>query len=145
VELPHINCTSDHRWTYPSCGQQSRVCGSTLTTNSPLFQLLHTIYCVPLLTAPQIVFTPLRCISYTILTGYAVALLVQALRCMPEGRGCDSRWGHWDFSLNYSFRQHCGPGVDSASNSNEYQNKGGRNVGVKALSRNSGSLKLLEL
>ena len=44
VELPHINCASDHRWTYPSCGQQSRFCGSTHTTNSPSIQLLHTIY-----------------------------------------------------------------------------------------------------
>jgi hypothetical protein len=38
-----------------------------------------------------------------------------------EGRGCDSRWGHWDFSLTYSFRPHYDPGVDSACNRNEYQ------------------------
>jgi hypothetical protein len=25
--------------------------------------------------------------------------LVEALRCQPEGRGFDSRWGHWNFSL----------------------------------------------
>jgi hypothetical protein len=43
--------------------------------------------------------------------GYAVAQFVQALRYKPEGRGFDSR----------SFRLHCGPGVDSASNRNEYQ------------------------
>jgi hypothetical protein len=37
-----------------------------------------------------------------------------------EGRGFDSRWWHWNFSLT-SLRSHSGPGVDSASNKNEYQ------------------------
>ena len=40
---------------------------------------------------------------------------------MSEGRGFDSRWCHRNFSLTYSFRPHCVPGVDSASNRNEYQ------------------------
>jgi hypothetical protein len=31
--------------------------------------------------------------------GHAVALLVEALRYKPQGRGFDSRWGHWNFSL----------------------------------------------
>jgi hypothetical protein len=31
--------------------------------------------------------------------GYAVALLVEALRYKPEGRGFDSRWSHWNFSV----------------------------------------------
>jgi hypothetical protein len=31
---------------------------------------------------------------------HAVAQLAEALRYKPEGRGFDSRWGHWDFSLN---------------------------------------------
>jgi len=39
----------------------------------------------------------------------------------PEGRGFDSRWCHWNFSLTYSFQPHYGTGVDSASNRNEYQ------------------------
>ena len=30
---------------------------------------------------------------------YAVAQLVEALRYKPEGRGLDSRWCHWNFSL----------------------------------------------
>jgi len=38
-----------------------------------------------------------------------MAQLVEALRYKPEGRGFDSRWCHY------------GPGVDSASNRNEYQ------------------------
>jgi hypothetical protein len=30
--------------------------------------------------------------------------LFEALRYKPEGRGFDSRWYHWNFSLTYSFR-----------------------------------------
>jgi hypothetical protein len=47
--------------------------------------------------------------------------LVEALRYKPEGRGFDSRWFHWNFSLTYFFQPHYGPGFDSASNRNEYQ------------------------
>jgi hypothetical protein len=47
--------------------------------------------------------------------------LVEALRYKSEGRGFYSRWCHWNFSLTYSFQPHYGPGVDSASNRNEYQ------------------------
>jgi len=53
--------------------------------------------------------------------GYAVAQLVEALRLKPEGRGFDSRWCQWNFSLTQPFQPHCGPGDDSASNRNEYQ------------------------
>ena len=38
-----------------------------------------------------------------------------------EGLWFDSGWCHWNFSLTQSFRSHYGPGVDSASNRNEYQ------------------------
>jgi len=31
--------------------------------------------------------------------GHALAQLVEALRYRPEGRGLDSRWSHWNFSL----------------------------------------------
>ena len=31
--------------------------------------------------------------------GYAVAQLVEVLRYKAEGRGFDSRWCHWNFSL----------------------------------------------
>jgi hypothetical protein len=53
--------------------------------------------------------------------GHAVAQLVEALRYKSEGRGFDSLWCNWNFSLTYPFRSHCGPGVDSAANGNEYQ------------------------
>ena len=33
------------------------------------------------------------------LGAYAVAQLVEALCYNPEGRGFDSRWRHWNFSL----------------------------------------------
>ena len=73
-----------------------------------------------------------------ILLGHAVAQLVDALRYKPEGRGFDYRWYHWNFLLTPPFRPHCGFGVDSASNRNEYQEyflrgKGGRRVGLTTL------------
>ena len=67
-------------------------------------------------------------IKYTV-EKHAVAQLVEAPRYKPEGRGFDSRWCHWNFSLTYSFRPHYGPQVDSASNRNEYQHYF---LGVKA-------------
>jgi hypothetical protein len=59
--------------------------------------------------------------SITCFRGHAVAQLVEALRYKSEGRRFDSRWCHWNFSLTQSFRPHYSPGVDSASNRNEYQ------------------------
>ena len=53
--------------------------------------------------------------------GHAVAQLVEVLRYKSESRGFDPRWCHLNFSLT-SFRPHYDPGVDSASNRNEYQN-----------------------
>jgi hypothetical protein len=50
-----------------------------------------------------------------------MAQLVEALRYNPEGRSFGSQWGHWHFSLSYFFRFHYDPGVDSASNRNEYR------------------------
>jgi hypothetical protein len=38
-----------------------------------------------------------------------------------ECRGFDSRRGHSIFQLSQSFQLHYGPGVDSASNRNEYK------------------------
>ena len=67
-----------------------------------------------------------------------MALLIEALRYKPEGRGFDAGWCQWNFSLTYSFRPQYGPGLDSASNRNEYQEyclggKGGRCVGITTL------------
>ena len=46
---------------------------------------------------------------------------VKTLRYKPAGRGFDFRWCHLNFSVTESFWSHYGPGVDSASNGNEYQ------------------------
>ena len=47
--------------------------------------------------------------------------VVKALCYKSEGRWFDPRWCHWNFSLTKSSRSHYGPGVDSASNTNQYQ------------------------
>ena len=70
--------------------------------------------------------------------GHAVVQWFEALRYKSEGHGFNPRWCHWNFSLTYSFRPHCGPGVDSASNRNEYQEyflggKDGRCIGLTTL------------
>ena len=41
----------------------------------------------------------LFCVAMYVLWGHAVAQLAEALRYRPEGRGLDSRWCHWNFSL----------------------------------------------
>jgi hypothetical protein len=51
--------------------------------------------------------------------GACSGIVVKALCYKPAGRKFDSRWCHWNFSG--SFWSHYGPGVDSASNRNEYQ------------------------
>ena len=53
--------------------------------------------------------------------GHAMAQLVETLRYKPESSGFDSQRFHCNFSLTKSFRPHYDPGVDSASNTNEYQ------------------------
>ena len=37
--------------------------------------------------------------SFSLNRGHVVAQLVEALHYKPEGRGFDSRWCHWNFSL----------------------------------------------
>jgi hypothetical protein len=37
--------------------------------------------------------------EYNILSGARGGVVVEALRYKPEGRGIDSRWCHWIFSL----------------------------------------------
>ena len=54
-------------------------------------------------------------------SGARSGVVVKALRYKPAGREFDSQWCHWNFSVTQSFRSHYGPGVDSASNKNDYQ------------------------
>jgi hypothetical protein len=82
--------------------------------------------------------------------------LLEALRYKPECGGFDSQWGHWNFSLTQSFRPHYCAGVNSTSNTKEYQEyllagKGrpmlradNLTTFMCVLSRNSGSLNLLD-
>jgi len=60
-----------------------------------------------------------------------MAQLVEALRYKPEGRGFDSLWC-LAFFIDIILRPHYDPGVDSASNRNEYQEYflGVKTVGV---------------
>ena len=77
------------------------------------------------------------------------------LHYKSEGRWIDFRWCHWNFLLTKSFRSHYGPGVDSASNRNEYHEyflggKGGRCIRLTTLRPSctvvmkSGNLNFLE-
>jgi hypothetical protein len=89
--------------------------------NQSINQLIKTILLVPdgcfrfLFRASEIIT------KGKVIPGHAMALLVEALRYKSEGRGFDYRWCHWIFPLTYSFRPHYGPGVDSVSNRNKYQ------------------------
>ena len=48
--------------------------------------------------------------------------MVKVLCYKSEGRWFDPGWGSLEFFIDIkSFRSHYGPGVDSASNGNEYQ------------------------
>jgi len=47
--------------------------------------------------------------------------VVKVLCYKSEGRWFDPIWCHWNLSSTQSFRTHYGPGVDSASDRNEYQ------------------------
>jgi hypothetical protein len=50
-----------------------------------------------------------------------LAYLVEALCYKPEGSGFYSRWRHRIFQMTESFQPHYGPGVDSASDRNAFQ------------------------
>ena len=75
-----------------------------------------------------------------VLTLFANVHLTYALEnwLRQEGRGFDSRWGNWNFSLVQSFRPRYTLGVDSASHRTECQEyfletKGGRCVELTTL------------
>jgi len=73
--------------------------------------------------------TRARLLSFNSTQGDRDSTVIKVLRYKSEGRWFDSSWCHWNFSLTYSFRSHYGPGVDSASNRNVYQE---HFLGVKA-------------
>jgi hypothetical protein len=59
--------------------------------------------------------------KHTHIYGGRGSSVVKALCYKSGGRWYDARWCHWNFSVTKSFRSHYGPGVDSVSNRNEYQ------------------------
>ena len=59
--------------------------------------------------------------------GYGVEQLVKALRYKPEGRGFDSRWGHWPVPSGRTMAL----GSTQPVHRNEYQ--GGVSLGVKTV------------
>jgi len=52
---------------------------------------------------------------------HAIAQSVAAPSYGSEGRGFESRWRHWNFSLTRSFRPRYDAVVDSVCDRNEYQ------------------------
>ena len=60
--------------------------------------------------------------SYYIVVGDRGSTVVKVLCYKSEGRWFDPSWCQWNFFIDIKyFRSHNGPGVDSASNRNEYQ------------------------
>jgi len=58
--------------------------------------------------------------------------VIKVLCYKSEGRWFDSSWCYWNFSIDIkSFRSQDGPGVESASNRNEYQEHFRGRGGVK--------------
>jgi len=102
--------------------------------------LLHTINSLVTIYSfqnMQLINSNLICV-YFLIWGHEVTQLVEALCYKLEGQRFDSRWCHWNFSLTWSFWPHYGPGGDSASNRNEYQEyflegKGGQCVRLTTL------------
>jgi hypothetical protein len=72
---------------------------------------------------------------------------LRALLYSPEVCGFAPRFCHWNFSLTWSFLLHCGPGVDSTSKRNAYQEyflgcKGGLCAGLTLLPSCAGCVKI---
>jgi len=79
--------------------------------------------CLSPLTEYQICLSGHHCfkILNICIWGHAVVQLVEALRYKPEGRGFDTGWCQWNFTLTWSFRPYNDTGVKSVSNRNKYQ------------------------
>ena len=100
-------------FTFVTIFQKNHLLSEYLNCVPPLFYTTHSINLL------RILATDLQ--QIILVMGHAASQLVEALRYKPEGRGFDSRWCHCNFSLTQSYRPQYGPGVDSASERNEYQ------------------------
>jgi len=72
-------------------------------------------------TEPQCLYKGALHISLRIKSTGGDRTVVKVLCYKSEGPWFGPRWCHWNFLLTKSFRSQYGPGVDSASNRNEYQ------------------------
>ena len=82
---------------------------------------LFTYKSVPVIFEPPCIILCHYFMGFINKIGARGGVVVKALRYKQAGRGFDSRWCHWNFSVTYSFQSHYGPGIDSSSNRNEYQ------------------------
>jgi hypothetical protein len=104
----------------PARGFEPRIPATQGPQTCALDRLFHFI----VLTAVGLILTEYGQLQYVCFHGgggHPVTQLAEALRYQTEGRGSFSRWCYWNVLLTQSLRPHCGPGVDSASNRNEYQ------------------------
>jgi hypothetical protein len=89
-----------------------------VSKQSSLAQSLNLIVYFKIYTQCTVLYcTVIYTVLYYTILGARGGEMFEALRCKLEGRGIDSRWCH----RNFSFRPHYGPGVDTASDRNEYQ------------------------
>ena len=65
------------------------------------YYVTHNISQIMYMAADSVIIIRYKAITieYYDSVGTAVAQLVEALRYKSEGRGFDSRWCHWNFSL----------------------------------------------
>jgi hypothetical protein len=97
------NCSTCFGWYFhPSSGAH--------TTTSTASGICHTVTAICRYRGRVGTGLSVLWMAYAQSTGHAVAQLVQAPLYKSEGRGFDSRWCHWNFSLT-SFRPHYGPGL----------------------------------
>jgi hypothetical protein len=78
-------------WTFVLEKYENRLNNFNLRTVHFLRYIMHTLL--------KICCTILYLSLLHVSTGHAVAHLVEALCYKPEGRGFDSRWSHWNFSV----------------------------------------------
>jgi len=87
----------------------------------PLREIFQTLYHKELTHIWFIVFYRFIVYIYIYIYGDRGSTVVKVLCYKSEGRWFDPSWCQWLFIDIKSFRSHYGPGVDSASNRNEYQ------------------------
>jgi hypothetical protein len=91
--------TKMHELTY-------RVLGMVMMYGLPLVVIIISYACILAeifrryqLSPDGTPFSTLFCFHHLLVWRYAMAQLVEALRYKPEGRGFDSRWSHWNYSV----------------------------------------------